>query len=998
MKRIYKSLSLLAIFAALLSLTGFSQNAWINEVHYDNTGTDVDEFIEVVIQNPGSYSLADFAVVLYNGNNGASYDTKTLDLFTVGVTTNGYTFYHYNYTANGGSIQNGAPDGMALSYQTSLISGQWLSYEGTFAATDGPASGLTSVDIGVAEVGTTPVGQSLQLTGSGAGYSEFAWLPPATATPGQLNNGQSLGGAPMPEPSNYPTAFTATVYKISITLTWTDATGTQLPSNYLVKVSDQDNIAAPVDGVPVPNDFDYSDGTGAINVPYGNETCLVYPLDGETEYFFKIYPYTNGGANINYKTDGTAPSASGTTVPLIHKEGFESNSFGTWTMYSVASDKDWGVVNFGGAYSTTFFAQMNGYGEDVPSNDWIISPSLNLDIYGNELLEFFTQWKYSTTDEELTLKYSTNYSGGDPTLANWTELSFIKPSVEDLWVSSGDVSLAGINGSNVHIAFQYLSSGTPRRWGVDEILITGGATGPYISVTSPVVGDNWEQGSTHDITWSASNTEANVMIELSTNASSGSPTWTTLVASVPANAGVWTWVISPTQTTSNDCKIRITDFASDTYGLSGIFSIVEPIYIPRLMITEIMYNPPESGTDSLEFIELYNNDDVVIDLEGYYFSEGVDFTFPSVSLAQGAYVLVAVDSVVFEQFFGVPAYQFNGGLGNNGERISINNSFGMLVDSVNYDDVAPWPVQPDGTGPSLTFCDPGLDNGLGENWSASTEFVAINAAGDSVLASPGNGCASWPVAQFSATNTIVITGGSVTFTDESTGDPDQWIWTFIGGTPGSYVGQTPPAIAYNSPGDYDVILFVSNNAGSSTEEKLGYIHVGNVPVADFSGNPLSLYEGETVDFTDLSAGSPGTWLWEFEGGVPATSDIQNPTDIQYPAQGLYTVTLTVTNLFGSDVIVKEEYIDVIPVGLDENTESFIRIYPNPNNGSFRLINQFSEEMLVSVYSVYGQLVNEISVKPGDNSFGLTGASSGIYVIRFSSRDGKIMKTERMVIY
>jgi PKD repeat protein len=998
MKRIYKSLSLLAIFTALLSLTGLSQNAWINEVHYDNTGTDVDEFIEVVIQNPGSYSLADFAVVLYNGNNGASYDTKTLDLFTVGVTTNGYTFYHYNYTANGGSIQNGAPDGMALSYQSALISGQWLSYEGTFAATDGPASGLTSVDIGVAETGSTPVGESLQLTGSGAGYNEFAWLPPALATPGQLNNGQSLGGAPMPEPSNYPTAFTATVYKISITLTWTDATGTQLPSNYLVKVSDQDNITAPVDGVPVPNDFDYSDGIGAINVPYGNETCLAYPLNGETGYFFKIYPYTNGGANINYKTDGTAPSASATTVPLIHFENFESNSFGTWTMYSVASDKDWGVVNFGGAYSTTFFAQMNGYAEDVPSNDWIISPSLNLDIYGSELLEFFTQWKYGDTDQELTLKYSTTYTGGNPALTNWTDLSFTKPSVQDIWVSSGDVSLAGISGSNVHIAFQYLSSGTPRRWGVDEILITGGASGPYISVTSPVVGDNWEQGSTHDITWSASNTEANVMIELSTNASSGSPTWTTLVASVPANAGVWTWVISPSQTTSNDCKIRITDFTSDTYGLSGIFSIVEPIYIPRLMITEIMYNPPESGTDSLEFIELYNNDDVVIDLEGYYFSEGVEFTFPATSLAQGAYVLIAVDSVVFEQFFGVPAYQFNGGLGNNGERISINNSFGMLVDSVNYDDVAPWPVQADGTGPSLTFCDPGLDNGLGENWSASTEFVAINEAGDSVLASPGNGCASWPVAQFSANNTVVITGGSVTFTDESTGDPDQWIWTFIGGTPGSYVGQTPPAIAYNSPGVYDVILFVSNSAGSSTEEKIDYIHVGNVPVADFSGNPLSLYEGEKVDFTDLSAGSPGTWLWEFEGGVPATSDIQNPTDIQYPAQGLYTVTLTVTNLFGSDVIVKEEYIDVIPVGLDENSVSAIQIYPNPNNGSFRLVNPFSEEMLVSVYSVYGQLVNKISVKPGDNSLSLTRASAGIYVVRFGSKDGKIMKTERMVIY
>ena len=66
MKKIYKSLSLIAIFTALLSLTGLSQNAWINEFHYDNTSTDVDEFIEIIIENPGSYSLSDFAVWLYN--------------------------------------------------------------------------------------------------------------------------------------------------------------------------------------------------------------------------------------------------------------------------------------------------------------------------------------------------------------------------------------------------------------------------------------------------------------------------------------------------------------------------------------------------------------------------------------------------------------------------------------------------------------------------------------------------------------------------------------------------------------------------------------------------------------------------------------------------------------------------------------------------------------------------------------------------------------------
>jgi PKD repeat protein len=995
MKRIYKSLSLLVVLTAFFSFSGLAQNAWINEIHYDNTGGDVNEFIEVVIQNPGAYTLANFSVVLYNGNGGASYDTKTLDLFTVGASTNGYTFYHFVYPVNG--IQNGAPDGMALAYSGVLIPGQWLSYEGVMTATDGPANGLSSADIGVIEAGTDPVGLSLQLSGSGAGYSEFLWLGPADDTPGQLNNNQTLGGAPLPEPSNYPTNFASEMYKVKASLTWTDATGTQLPGSYLIKISDTDNITPPVDGTPVPDDEDLSDGTGALNVAYGAETAMLYPLEGETDYFFKIYPYTNGGANINFKTDGTAPSATGSTVPLLHLEGFNTNSFGTWTTYDAASDKFWGIVNFGGAYSTTFFAQMNGFDEDVPSNDWLISPSLNLSTSSNELLEFFTIWKYGV-DGELTCKYSTDYTSGDPTLATWTNLSFTIAPAADTWYTSGDISLSGISGTNVHIAFQYLSNGNPRRWGVDEIIITAGTAGPTISVGSPMAGDLWEQGTSHDITWVAQNTGENVKIELTSNASAGNPTWTTLVASVPAANGTWTWLIPSGQTLSEDSQVRVSDTGDDNvFGLSGIFSVIEPIVIPQLVISEIMYNPPESGTDSLEFIEIYNADDISVDLEGFYFSEGVEFTFPAYTLNPGSYFLIAVDSVIFENFFGMPAWQFNGGLGNNGERITLNNNFGMLVDSVNYDDVAPWPESPDGNGPSLSLCDPGLDNGLGENWSAAIEFVGYNANNDSVMANPGAGCSSWPVAQFSGEPTIVITGGSVIFTDESEGEPDEWVWTFIGGTPGGFAGQTPPPVFYNTPGTYNVVLWISNEAGTSTNEKVGYIQVGDAPVADFSASPLSLYEGETVNFTDISTGSPSTWAWEFEGGNPATSDVQNPVGILYDEPGLYSVTLTVTSIFGTDVTTKEEYIDVLPVGIDEPGTSVVKIYPNPNTGSFNLVNSFNEDILVSIYTVYGQLVENLVLIPGDNQVALSGAAGGIYIVSYNSIDGRIRKTERMIV-
>ncbi|ACY47870.1 hypothetical protein Rmar_0976 [Rhodothermus marinus DSM 4252] len=159
-----------------------AQNAWINEFHYDNASTDEKEFVEIVLENAGSFNLSDFTLVLYNGANGEAYGTHTLDTFTEGVTDGNYTLY-YKYIE---SIQNGTPDGLALCYQDNVI--QFISYEGTFTATDGCAAGTTSTDIGVAEDGTGSSSESLQLIGSGSEYDEFLGWFIATASPGDPND------------------------------------------------------------------------------------------------------------------------------------------------------------------------------------------------------------------------------------------------------------------------------------------------------------------------------------------------------------------------------------------------------------------------------------------------------------------------------------------------------------------------------------------------------------------------------------------------------------------------------------------------------------------------------------------------------------------------------------------------------------------------------------------------------------------------------------------
>jgi predicted extracellular nuclease len=160
---------------------------FINEIHYDNVGTDTGESIEVA--GPAGTDLTGWTVVLYNGTGGASYDTDALS----GVLTDqggGFGTTSITYPSNG--IQNGAPDGVALVDNCGVVE-QFLSYEGTFTAAGGPADGLTSTDIGVIQNGSGPIGQSLGLTGSGAAYGAFAWAA-GGATFGAVNAGQTFTG------------------------------------------------------------------------------------------------------------------------------------------------------------------------------------------------------------------------------------------------------------------------------------------------------------------------------------------------------------------------------------------------------------------------------------------------------------------------------------------------------------------------------------------------------------------------------------------------------------------------------------------------------------------------------------------------------------------------------------------------------------------------------------------------------------------------------------
>ncbi len=164
-------------------------NVWINEFHYDpSTSPETGEFIEIA--GLAGTDLTGWSIVLYNGGNSQTYGVPQLLSGILDDSDSGFGFASIAVPG----LQNGDPDGFALVDDFGRVV-QFLSYEGTITALNGPAAGMTSTDILRFESQATP-GTSLQLTGTGSSYSDFSWTFGNASTSGDANAGQSfLSGA-----------------------------------------------------------------------------------------------------------------------------------------------------------------------------------------------------------------------------------------------------------------------------------------------------------------------------------------------------------------------------------------------------------------------------------------------------------------------------------------------------------------------------------------------------------------------------------------------------------------------------------------------------------------------------------------------------------------------------------------------------------------------------------------------------------------------------------
>jgi predicted extracellular nuclease len=382
---------------------------WINEFHYDNSGADAGEFIEIAAQ--AGTNLAGYSLVLYNGSGGASY--QTIDLSgTIPNQAGGYGTLQFAAVG----LQNGAPDGIALVGPGGVI--EFISYEGTMTAGNGPAVGLTSTDVGVSEPGTAS-GTSIGRTG-GPGS---AWVLFSDDSPGQLNIGQLLGPTPTIAVSD------VSVNEAAGTMTFTVTRTNVAPVAFTVDYATANGTATA--------GSDYGAASGTLSFTANQLQALVtvtisdnaVPEFDET-LFFNLSNATNGAVISDNQAVGTIVNDDGTPITVSIGDVIQAEGTSGTTIFTFNVVRSGGTgafdINFDTANGSAtvagndYLANSGVLNFGVGENFKTISVTVNGDMTPEPVENFFVNLSNATNNVIVT-----DASGTGTILDGAGTLSFI---------------------------------------------------------------------------------------------------------------------------------------------------------------------------------------------------------------------------------------------------------------------------------------------------------------------------------------------------------------------------------------------------------------------------------------------------------------------------------------------------------------------------------------------------------------------------------------------
>ena len=253
-----------------------------------------------------------------------------------------------------------------------------------------------------------------------------------------------------------------------------------------------------------------------------------------------------------------------------------------------------------------------------------------------------------------------------------------------------------------------------------------------------------------------------------------------------------------------------------------------------------------------------------------------------------------------------------------------------------------------------------------------------------------------PTAAFSKT----VDGATVSFNNQSQ-YAETYLWHFGDGNTST---DANPIHDFNATQTFTTKMWATSLCGiDSTEQQITTSILA--PLADFQANILTINTTQSVVFTDLSQHIPTSWQWSFEGGSPAASQVQNPS-ITYYTAGVYDVSLTVTNNFGTNNMTKTAYIVVIdPSSIQENLDiNKVIIYPNPiteDNAKLIVHSNRSSKYSIRIFNQIGQVVKIIETEKAYSegvhhiNLPVSNLTNGFYYVQIEA-NGNIVN-EKIVI-
>ena len=690
--------TLLTLFFNSLIFIAASQSIFINEIHYDNSGADKNEGIEIA--GPAGTELNNWKLLFYNGSNGEIYNSRTLN-FTFSNDNNGLGFEFINVSG----IQNG-PDALALvDNNNNLI--QFLSYEGDFIATEGVANGIRSTNIGVTQSSSSTIGHSLQLSGTGNKYEDFSWQSNSTSTYNAVNNAQNI----------VPGASYQAFFLIKA----------EIESSQNIKLYFNDTLNSNLSLLTVTSHFDN------LQIEIIDDTVLALSFDPIEKG--KYYPLNIDGI----KNDNNAQIQSlekefifnDLGDDLVITEIYHSDPSGIELEFLELYNNTNQPVNLGGLY----FDQGIEFAFDT-----------SLSLTANEFVVICDDLHdFASVFDTNGLNIIEWESGA---LTNSGEPLVIKNTL-DLIVDSvyykGTKTWSDIDNSSIEIIDVNANNNQPENWRnaigfaalyKGELLYASPGAYSFPSYTPlSIVSLNVISANEISLEFSKSGLKQNLNVneinglgEINSYEFNSDSSAIKLELNTPLlSSQEYTIHVSP-------------NFISDELGLSLITEFQETFFLnempQKLVITEIMWNLPGVDND-YEFIEIYNPNESDINLFNFYFSNGINHVFGKEDVIKAkSFYLLAQNAKQASEFYSESFHQWqSGSLNNSREEVVLLDPNGKLVDEVLYTNKAPWPSQSNGKGSSLEIIDFTEDNYLHENWRASPFYVNTK-EDDEIFASP----------------------------------------------------------------------------------------------------------------------------------------------------------------------------------------------------------------------------------------------------------------------